>query len=93
MTLRIQLLGYQFFFNFQLNNRGVGVVVPTRIQADITVCYADADANILFCGEPAISLHSHHVSLVQWTTRLIPVTRDLGSNPQGGTYVKTGFSC
>ncbi len=42
---------------------------------------------------PAISLHSHHVWLVQWTTRLPPVTRDLGSNPQGGTYVKLGFSC
>jgi hypothetical protein len=27
------------------------------------------------CGEPAISLYSHHVSLVQWTT-LLPVTRD-----------------
>jgi hypothetical protein len=35
------------------------------------------------CGEPAISLHSHHVSLVQWTTFLLPVTRDLGSNPLG----------
>ncbi len=45
------------------------------------------------CGEPAISLHSHHVSLVQWTTCLLPVTRDSGSNPQGGTYVKPGFSC
>ncbi len=45
------------------------------------------------CGEPAISLHSHHVSLVQWTTCLLPVTRDPGSNPQGGTYVKPGFSC
>ncbi len=30
------------------------------------------------CGEPAISLHSHHVSLVQWTTRLLPITRDPG---------------
>ncbi len=39
-----------------------------------------------------ISLHSHHVSLVQWTTCLLPVTRDPGSNPQG-TYVKPGFSC
>ncbi len=39
----------------------------------------------LFCGEPAISLHSYHVSLVQWTTRLLPVTRDPGSNPLGGT--------
>jgi hypothetical protein len=37
------------------------------------------------CGEPAISLHSHHVSLVQWTTRLLPVTRNLGSKPQDGT--------
>ncbi len=30
------------------------------------------------CGEPAISLHSHHVSLVQWTTRLFPAMRDPG---------------
>ncbi len=35
------------------------------------------------CVEPAISLHSHHVSLVQWTTRLLPITRDPGSNPWG----------
>jgi hypothetical protein len=33
------------------------------------------------CGEPAISLHSHHVSLVQWTACLLPVMRDLGSIP------------
>jgi hypothetical protein len=39
------------------------------------------------CGEPAISLHSHHVSLVQWTPRLLPITRYLGSIPLGGTYV------
>ncbi len=45
------------------------------------------------CGEPAISLHSHHVSLVKWTTYLLPVTRDPGSNSHGGTYVKPGFSC
>ncbi len=31
------------------------------------------------CGEPAISLHSDHVSLVQWTTRLLPIMRDPGS--------------
>jgi hypothetical protein len=37
----------------------------------------------LVCGEPAISLHSHHVSLVQWTTHLLPVTRESGSNPLG----------
>jgi hypothetical protein len=43
------------------------------------------------CGEPAISLHSHHVSLVRWTTRLLPVTRDPGSNPQGGTLCEAGI--
>ncbi len=36
------------------------------------------------CGEPAISHDSHHVSLVQWTTCLLPSTRDTGSNPLGG---------
>ncbi len=36
------------------------------------------------CEEPAISLHSHHVSVVQWTTRLLPITRDLGSKALGG---------
>ncbi len=30
------------------------------------------------CGDPAISLHSHHVSLVQWTNPLLPVQRNLG---------------
>ncbi len=35
------------------------------------------------CQEPAISLHFHHVSPVQWTTHLLPTSRDLGSNPQG----------
>ncbi len=42
------------------------------------------------------SLQSHfililHVLLVQWTTRLLPFTRDPGSNLQGGTFVKPGF--
>ncbi len=37
-----------------------------------------------YCGEPAISHDSHHVSLVQWTTCLLPTTRDSGSNPLGG---------
>jgi hypothetical protein len=36
------------------------------------------------CGEPAISHDSHHISLVQWTTCLLPATRDTGSNPLGG---------
>jgi hypothetical protein len=39
------------------------------------------------CGEPAISLHSHHVSLVQWTTRFLSVTRDPGSKPLGGVLM------
>jgi hypothetical protein len=43
------------------------------------------------CGEPAISLHSHHVSLVQWTTCLLPVTMDPGSNPLGGYLCETGI--
>jgi hypothetical protein len=38
---------------------------------------------IIICGDPAISLHSYHVSLVQWTTSLLPVTRDPGSKPLG----------
>jgi hypothetical protein len=37
-------------------------------------------------GEPyeelAISLHLHHVSLVQWTTGLLPIMRDPGSIPR-----------
>ncbi len=38
----------------------------------------------LAAGLPSgISLHSHHVSLVQWTTYLLPDRRGLGSNPCG----------
>jgi hypothetical protein len=36
------------------------------------------------CGEPAISNDSHHVSLVQWTTCLLPATSYTGSNPLWG---------
>jgi hypothetical protein len=35
------------------------------------------------CGEPAISLHSYTVSLVQWVNPLLPVMRDPGSIPRG----------
>ncbi len=45
------------------------------------------------CGEPAISLHCYTVPLVQWSTRLLPVIRDQGSIPRGGTNEKLGFSC
>ncbi len=39
--------------------------------------------NCMYCGEPAISHDSHHVSLVQWTICLLPATRDTGLNPLG----------
>jgi hypothetical protein len=35
------------------------------------------------CGEPAISLHSYTVPLVQWSTRLLPVMTVPGSIPMG----------
>ncbi len=35
------------------------------------------------CADPAISLHWHHVSLVQWTNHLLPVVRDPGSILRG----------
>ncbi len=38
---------------------------------------------MLWCGEPAISLHSYTVPLVQWSFRLLPVMRDPGSIPRG----------
>ncbi len=34
------------------------------------------------CGETAISLHSYTVPLVQWSTRLLSIMRDLGSTPR-----------
>ncbi len=37
---------------------------------------------IWYCGEPAISLHSYTVPLVQWSTCLLPIMRDLGSIPR-----------
>ncbi len=61
--------------------------LPSCFTTDGVSCWGKES-----CGEPAISLHSHHVSLVQRTTRLLPITRDLGSNPHGGTYVKPGFT-
>jgi hypothetical protein len=61
--------------------------LPSGFTTDGIGCWGEP------CGEPAISLNTHHVSLVKWTTRLLPVTRDPGSNPRGGTYVKPGFSC
>jgi hypothetical protein len=36
------------------------------------------------CGEPAISLNSHYVSLVQWTNPLLPDTKGPGFKSPGG---------
>ncbi len=41
------------------------------------------EKNYYVWREPALSLHSHHVSLVQWTTCLLPVTRDRFKSPVG----------
>ncbi len=44
------------------------------------------------CGDPAISLHSYTVSLVQWVNPLLPVMRDPGSIPGGVGYLcETGI--
>ncbi len=42
---------------------------PSGFTTDIVSCWGEP------CGEPAISLHSHHVSLVH----LLPIMRDPGS--------------
>jgi hypothetical protein len=39
---------------------------PSGFTSDIVVCLGKP------CGEPAISLHSYTVPLVQWSTRLLP---------------------
>jgi hypothetical protein len=49
----------------------------------------DARYSWKYCGEPTISLHSYHVSLVQWTTHLLPVIRDPGSF--SGELYETGL--
>ncbi len=41
------------------------------------------------CGEPAISLHFHHVPLVQWTTCLHPITKGPGFKSPGGYLCET----
>jgi hypothetical protein len=64
-------------------------VFLTRLQSLFTTVTSDRDKHTsvihypFACGEPAISLHLHHVSLVQWTTRLLPIMRDPGSIPRG----------
>jgi hypothetical protein len=50
------------------------------------------DPSVCLCGSHSVveSLQSHHLFLVQWTNPLLPITRDLGSNPLGGYLCETG---
>ncbi len=50
---------------------------PSGFTTDIVGCWGKP------CGEPAISLHSYTVSLVQWVNPLLPIMRDQGSIPKG----------
>ncbi len=50
---------------------------PSGFTTDIVGCWGEP------CGEPAISLHSRTVSLVQWVNPLRPVMRDPSSIPRG----------
>ncbi len=45
----------------------------------------------LLGGSPVESLQSHCIHTMSHWSRLLPVMRDLGSTPPGGTYVKPGF--
>ncbi len=45
----------------------------------------------LVCGEPAISLHSHHVSLVQWTNLFASRHKDHRFKSPGGYLCETGI--
>jgi hypothetical protein len=54
------------------------IVNPDVIRSLASLSFSGSAAGGVPWGEPAISLHSHHVSLVQWTTCLLPVMRDPG---------------
>jgi hypothetical protein len=50
-------------------------------------------AKFFYCGDPAISHDSHHVSLVQWTNLFASRHKGPRFKSPGGTYVKPGYSC
>jgi hypothetical protein len=52
---------------------------PSSFTTNIVGCWGGGEP----CGEPMISLHSHTVPLVQWSTCLLPVMTYLGSIPWG----------
>jgi hypothetical protein len=78
-----------------LGTRADNVIIPLDLTQLFCPCFmlaagppsasqpTESAAGGESCGEHGISLHSHHVSLVQWSTRLFPVTRDPGSKPLG----------
>ncbi len=61
-----------------LKDYSIGISIDWQVCLVRLVCLQTDN-----CGGPAISLHSYHVSLVQWTTSLLPVMRDPGSIPKG----------
>jgi hypothetical protein len=66
-----------------------GIYTPISVTEHNTLphnngeCLCTGDFIRLSCGEPAISLYSHTVPLVQWSTRLLPVMRDPVQSPGG----------
>jgi hypothetical protein len=76
---------FQFVLAFQSTCRG-----PQSTTATVQTVCLDFDIH-RFCGDPAIYLLSHHVSLVQWTTCLLPITKYPGSNPLGEYLCETGI--
>jgi hypothetical protein len=45
----------------------------------------------MYCGEPAISHDSHHVSLVQWTNLFAPSHKGHRFKSPGGYLCETGI--
>jgi hypothetical protein len=52
-------------------------------EGEVGLCGGWSNSVWSYCGDPAISHDSYHVSLVQWTSCLLPATRDTGSIPWG----------
>jgi hypothetical protein len=69
---------------FFKNEDFLWVIVCIDMSECFFICQSNCkECEYFACGEPAISLHSYTVPLVQWSTRLLPVMRDPGSNPRG----------
>jgi exonuclease III len=44
---RLSFKGYRFFHNSTSNSRGVGILVSTKINANLEICYTDLEQNII----------------------------------------------